>query len=80
MEVLGLTDPYVLRHIIPFVLRLQLRGERVRYTPAFGWRAPSSVEADIPLVDRIILPSKRKLDSLFDRLFLVQKRHLESSK
>ena len=70
MEVLGVTDSHVLQRIIPFVLRLQLRGEPVRYTPALGWHALSPAEADIPLADRIILPSKRKVNNLFDRLSL----------
>ena len=67
MLVLGVMDPYVLQNIIPYVLRLQLRGEPVRYTHALGWYTLSDAEDGVPLADRIVLPAKKKIMDLFDR-------------
>ncbi|KAF8521316.1 DNA polymerase family A-domain-containing protein [Gautieria morchelliformis] len=67
MDVLGVLDPYVLQHIIPFILRLELRGEPVRYDPTNGWHTLSDAEEDVAVTERIVLPAKKKTRDLFDR-------------
>ena len=71
MVVLGVSHPYVLQHIIPFVLQLELRGEPVRYSPKFGWHTLSNCEVDVPMADRVVLHTKRKLKDLFDRVHAI---------
>ncbi|KAF8578913.1 hypothetical protein K439DRAFT_438357 [Ramaria rubella] len=66
LEMLGVTDPYVMQRVVPFLLRLQLRGEVVRYSPTYGWHTLKDAPG-LPWEERIVLPAKTRIAELLDR-------------
>ncbi|GJJ15170.1 hypothetical protein Clacol_009445 [Clathrus columnatus] len=66
LTVLGPSHPYVLHNVLPYVMRLQLHGEPVRYTRQHGWHSLLKDEK-LPLSSRMLTPQKSRLKNLFDR-------------
>lgn len=65
IEVLGVSHPYVIQNVLPYILRLQLRDHPVRYTRHHGWHSFLD-DTKLPFSERIILPQKSRLKSLFN--------------
>ena len=75
--VLGVDDPYVKLHVLPYLLRLQIDDQPVRYTRRLGWHGHSR-DTSLPLEKQFLMPLKTtKIHDIFEpvRASRLHKKH-----